>query len=225
MAKIRYLTDLAWPGQIRLIFSVKTAEDFIFRDELEALQQRFANLRVTVTATREADPNWRGERGRISPELLERVAPNLTASRVHLCGPTEMTKPIIEMLRQLGVPEDHIKFESFASPSRNHNSAAEPPSVSAATFIAPSEDATLEFSRSGRSVGDLHGQTILEIAEEEGIEIPYECRAGVCGQCKTRLLRGNVVMDAEDALDSKDRSQGLILSCQARCVDDVFVDA
>jgi ferredoxin-NADP reductase/DMSO/TMAO reductase YedYZ heme-binding membrane subunit len=225
MAKIRYLTDLAWPGQIRLIFSVKTAEDFIFRDELEALQQRFANLRVTVTATREADPNWRGERGRISPELLERVAPNLTASRVHLCGPTEMTKPIIEMLRQLGVPEDHIKFESFASPSRNHNSAAEPPSVSAATFIAPSEDATLEFSRSGRSVGELRGQTILEIAEEEGIEIPYECRAGVCGQCKTRLLRGNVVMDAEDALDSEDRSQGLILSCQARCVDDVLVDA
>ncbi|MBX9787829.1 MAG: ferric reductase-like transmembrane domain-containing protein [Pirellulales bacterium] len=227
MAKIRYLTDLAWPGQIRLIFSVKTAEDFIFRDELEALQQRFTNLRVTVTATREADPNWQGERGRISPALLQRVAPNLAASRVHLCGPTEMTKPIIEMLRQLGVPEDHIKFESFASPSRNQNSATahEPPAESAVPVVAPSEDATLEFSRSGRSVGDLHGQTILEIAEEAGIEIPYECRAGVCGQCKTRLLRGNVVMDAEDALDSKDRSQGLILSCQARCVNDVLIDA
>lgn len=225
MAKIRYLTDLAWPGQIRLIFSVKTAEDFIFRDELEALQQRYANLRVTVTVTSDADPNWRGERGRISPALLQRVAPNLTASRVHLCGPTEMTKPIIEMLRQLGVPDDHIKFESFASPSRNQNSAAEPPSESAAIVVAPREDATLEFSRSGRSVGKLHGQTILEIAEEEGIEIPYECRAGVCGQCKTRLLRGNVVMNAEDALDSEDRSQGLILSCQARCLDDVLVDA
>lgn len=227
MAKIRYLTDLAWLGHIRLIFSVKTAENFIFRDELEALQQRFANLRVTVTATREADPKWQGERGRISPELLQRVAPNLTASRVHLCGPTEMTKPIIEMLRQLGVPDDHIKFESFASPSRNQNSATahEPPAESAVPVVAPSEDATLEFSRSGRSVGELHGQTILEIAEEEGIEIPYECRAGVCGQCKTRLLRGRVVMDVEDALASEDRSQGLILCCQARCVDDVLVDA
>lgn len=225
MAKLRYLTDLAWPGQIRLIFSVKTAEDFVFRDELEALQKRFANLRVTVTATRETDPNWQGERGRISPALLQRAAPNLTSSRVHLCGPTEMTKPIIEMLRQLGVPDDHIKFESFASPSRNQNSASETTSESAAIVVAPSEDATLEFSRSGRSVGELHGQTILEIAEAEGIIIPYECRAGVCGQCKTRLLRGNVIMDAEDALDSADRAQGLILCCQARCVDDVLVDA
>jgi ferredoxin-NADP reductase/DMSO/TMAO reductase YedYZ heme-binding membrane subunit len=225
MAKLRYLTDLAWPGQIRLVFSVKTARDFIFRDELEALQQRFANLHVTVTATRETDPNWPGERGRISPALLQRAAANLTASRVHLCGPTEMTKPIIEMLRQLGVPDDHIKFESFAAPSRNRNSASETTSESAAIVVAPSEDATLEFSRSGRSVRELHGQTILEIAEAEGIEMPHECRAGVCGQCKTRLLRGNVIMDAGDALDSADRSQGLILSCQARCVDDVLVDA
>lgn len=227
MAKIRYLTDLAWPGQIRLICSVKTVGDFIFRDELAALQERFANLRVTVTATRETDPNWHGERGRISPALLQRVAPNLTASRVHLCGPTEMTEPIMEMLRQLGVPDGHIKFESFVSPSRkqNFNAAPDAPLESAALVVAPSEHATLEFSRSGRSVGELHGQTILEIAEEKGIEIPYECRVGVCGQCKTRLLRGNVVMDAEDALNSNDRSQGLILSCQARCLDDVLVDA
>ncbi len=227
MAKIRYLTDLAWQGQIRLIFSIKTAEDFIFRDELSALQQRFTNLHVTVSATRETDPNWPGERGRISPALLQRVAPNLTASRVHLCGPTEMTEPIIEMVRQLGVPDDQIKFESFASPSRNQNSAAvhELPTESAMPVVATHEDATLEFSRSGRSVSELHGQTVLEIAEEQGIEIPYECRAGVCGQCKTRLLRGNVVMDTEDALDSADRAQGLILSCQARCLDDVLVDA
>lgn len=225
MAKIRYLTDLGWPGRIRLLFSIKTAADYIFRDELEALQKRFANLHVVATATREADPAWRGERGRITPELLQRAAPGLAAGRVHLCGPTEMTTPVIEMLRTLGVPDDRIHFESFASPSRNRNADSEPTSESAASVVAPGEDATLEFSRSGRSIGGLRGRTILEAAEEEGIALPYECRAGVCGQCKTRLLRGNVVMDSADALDSEDRSQGWILSCQARCVDDVLVDA
>jgi ferredoxin len=39
------------------------------------------------------------------------------------------------------------------------------------------------------------------------------------------LLAGTVVMDAEDALTAADRASGLILSCQARCVDDVVVDA
>ena len=54
MSKIRYLTDLAWPGAIDLVFSVKTERDIIFRDELEALRRRHPNLRVIVTLTREA---------------------------------------------------------------------------------------------------------------------------------------------------------------------------
>lgn len=227
MAKIRYLTDLGWPGQIRLIFSIKTAEDYIFRSELEELQRRHSNLRVTVTATRESDPTWQGERGRISPALLLRAAPHLSASRVHLCGPTEMAQPVIEMLMELGVPEDQIKFESFASPSRKQNSADAPEPLSAPTKkeAAPSEEATLEFARSGKSIGQLRGQTVLDLAESHGIEIPYECRAGVCGQCKVSLLRGRVAMDSDDALTAEERSQGLILCCQARCLDDVLVDA
>ena len=38
MAQIRYLTDLSWPGDIYLVFSVKTERDIIFRDELDALE-------------------------------------------------------------------------------------------------------------------------------------------------------------------------------------------
>ena len=40
MAKIRYLTDLSWPGEIYLVFSVKTERDIIFRDELDSLRRR-----------------------------------------------------------------------------------------------------------------------------------------------------------------------------------------
>ena len=46
------------------------------------------------------------------------------------------------------------------------------------------------------------GQTVLEAAEALGVSINYDCRAGICGQCKTKLLAGRVVMDAEDALDA-----------------------
>jgi len=60
MSKIRYLTDLAWSGTIYLIFSVKAEKDIIFREELETLQKRFANFKVTVTLTREPSPTWGG---------------------------------------------------------------------------------------------------------------------------------------------------------------------
>jgi ferredoxin len=66
---------------------------------------------------------------------------------------------------------------------------------------------------------------VLEAAENCGVEIPFECRSGICGQCKTPLLVGRVTMEVQDALTAADRLKGLILACQARAVRDVEVDA
>ena len=68
-------------------------------------------------------------------------------------------------------------------------------------------------------------KTVLEIAEDNGIRIDYDCRSGICGQYKTKLVKGRVAMDTQDALDPIDRSNQIILSCQARCLDAVVVDA
>jgi glycine betaine catabolism B len=139
-----------------------------------------------------------------------------------------MTEPLIATIRELGVSNELIKVESFASPSRaitentsNHREDRNSV-VPAATDL---EGATLRFARSGNTVTHLAGKTILEIAEDHGVEIPYDCRSGICGQCKTKLLAGTVKMEAEDALEPVDRANGLILSCQARCLDDVVIDA
>jgi glycine betaine catabolism B len=227
MSKIRYLTDLSWPGDIDLVFSVKTERDIVFRGELEALGRRHPNLHVTVTLTRDDAKGWFGERGRITSELLARVIPNIAARRVHICGPTEMTEPTRQMLRDLGVPDESIQVESFASPSRAATS--EQPRTAAAVRPGTADDydgeARVTFSRSGKSVLVPADQTVLEAAEALGVAINYDCRAGICGQCKIKLLSGRVVMDAEDALDSADRANDIILSCQARCVDQVIVEA
>src|SRR5262249_59668364 len=91
--------------------------------------------------------------------------------------------------------------------------------------VGEQEAATLRFARSEKLVTDLGRKTILEIAEEHGISLPYDCRAGICGQCKTRLVEGTVTMDADDTLNPVDRANSLILTCQARCRDDVVIDA
>jgi ferredoxin-NADP reductase/DMSO/TMAO reductase YedYZ heme-binding membrane subunit len=228
MAKIRYLTDLAWPGTIELIFSVKSEQDIIFGEELESLQKRFANFKATVTLTRDVPPTWRGEHGQITPALLTRVIADLPRSQVHLCGPTPMTDAVITMLRDLGVPSEQIKVESFASPSRGKTSAGSSTSDQRNGMVDDGVDQTaptLKFARSEKLITDLGRKTILEIAEEHGIPLPYDCRSGICGQCKTKLLEGIVTMDADDALDPVDRANGLILTCQARCRDDVIIDA
>ena len=220
MAKIRYLTDLSWPGRIDLVFSVKTGRDIIFRDELEALRRRHPNLQIHVTLTRDDAADWPGLRGRITAEMLAKVVPEIAGRRVHICGPTEMTGPIRAILRDLGVPEGMIQEESFASPSRGMTAD---PVLATPVDIEP--DASVTFARSGKSAPSLAGRSVLELAEELGVAINYDCRAGVCGQCKVKLLEGRVIMDAEDALAPTDRANDLILACQAHCVDQVVIEA
>ena len=78
MSKIRHLTDIGWAGKIDLILGAKEQGDIIFRDELEYLQRRFPNLRVTVTLSRAEGSEWQGERGRISAKLLSRVVDRIS---------------------------------------------------------------------------------------------------------------------------------------------------
>jgi ferredoxin-NADP reductase len=251
MAKIRYLTDIGWTGQIYLVFSVKTERDIIFRDELDYLQSRFPNLHVTVTLTRAEGSSGGWERGRISPELLHRVVPQIQARRVHICGPTEMTERTRQMLQGLGVPAESIKSESFTSPARAalvsgevvsggvvngkarsliaHASPLTPHHSSTLTAAPPAPAVNgarvLTFTRAGKSLPISAKKTVLEAAEDLGVSINYDCRAGICGQCKLRLLAGHVSMETEDALTPADRANNLILSCQARCIDHVAVEA
>jgi ring-1,2-phenylacetyl-CoA epoxidase subunit PaaE len=69
------------------------------------------------------------------------------------------------------------------------------------------------------------GQTVLEAAEEHGVEIPFSCRQGQCGTCKTKLLGGEVKMDAENGLDAESRAQGFVLTCVGHAQGAVKVDA
>jgi ferredoxin-NADP reductase len=251
MAKIRYLTDIGWTGHIYLVFSVKTERDIIFRDELDYLRSRFPNLHVTVTLTRAEGSSGGWERGRISPELLNRVVPQISTRRVHLCGPTEMTERTRQMLLDLGVPAESIKLESFTSPARaalvsggvvsggvvndktrslaTHYSPLtthqSPTQTSVPAVTAVNGAATLTFARSRKSLPISAKKTVLEAAEDLGVSISYDCRSGICGQCKIKLLAGHVAMETQDALTPIDRANNLILSCQARCIDQVAVEA
>jgi ferredoxin-NADP reductase len=235
MAKIRYLTDIGWTGDIYLVFSVKTERDIIFRDELDYLRSRFPNLHVTVTLTRAQESSGGWERGRISPELLHRVVPEISTRRLHICGPTEMTELTKQMLLDLGVPAESIKSESFTSPARataqapaaagTNGTLAATAQTSVPARAAFNGAATLTFARSGKSLPMSAQKTVLEAAEDCGVSINYDCRAGICGQCKIKRLAGHVTMDTEDALTAVDRANNLILSCQSRCIDQVAVEA
>jgi ferredoxin-NADP reductase/DMSO/TMAO reductase YedYZ heme-binding membrane subunit len=222
MSVIRSLTDRGWQGEIVLLYSVRAQKDIAFRDELEYLQRRHANLKVAITLSQDQDAAWTGARGNITRELVEKHVPGLKHGPVMLCGPDPMMTAMRKLFVEIGVPDGEIHQEAFISPP-----AIEEAPAGAAVVEEPLPDgavANVTFQKSGKS-GEAGELTVLEAAEEAGVSIPFECRSGICGQCKTKLVSGKVVMEVQDALTSSDRAKGLILACQARCTRDVVVDA
>ncbi|MDZ7643100.1 MAG: 2Fe-2S iron-sulfur cluster-binding protein [Woeseiaceae bacterium] len=59
----------------------------------------------------------------------------------------------------------------------------------------------------------------------ERLELPYSCKAGVCATCRTRLVSGDVRMDANYALEPWELERGFVLACQSHPVtDEVTLD-
>jgi ferredoxin len=58
-------------------------------------------------------------------------------------------------------------------------------------------------------------QSILEVAEQQGLALPYSCRTGVCSVCTGRLTEGTVNQDKGTILTEEQKEAGFILTCIA----------
>ncbi len=126
MSMARYLTDLAWTGEIYFVFVAKTEEDIIFRRELESLAARHRNFHLCITLSRlNEKERWAGECGRITGALLRRHVSNLESTPVYLCGPDSMMQATRELLIREGVSADRIHTEAFESPGLSQESVAD----------------------------------------------------------------------------------------------------
>jgi ferredoxin-NADP reductase/DMSO/TMAO reductase YedYZ heme-binding membrane subunit len=217
MSIVRSLTDRCWTGDIYLMFSVRKRHDVVFETELRELEKRFPNLHVLVTLSEEPDDAWDGARGFISKELIQKFVPDLSHGPVFVCGPDPMMTAMRKILVDIGVPDGEVLQEAFLSPKQGAEASQD------GVELAEAGAGAIQFKNGARV--DAPGLTVLEAAEECGVNIPFECRSGICGQCKTKLVAGRVTMEVQDALTPADKAKGLVLACQARPVKDVIVDA
>lgn len=97
-------------GDLVVVYRVLTADDVIFREELDRLAQtrRFA-LHVVAGDHATADG-----RSLLSPEHLRTLVPDIAEREVYLCGPPAMTIAIERNVRQTDVPRKHVHIERFA---------------------------------------------------------------------------------------------------------------
>ena len=85
----------------------------------------------------------------------------------------------------------------------------------------------LSLLPSGRQLKVMADETLLNAAIREGVGLPYGCRDGACGSCKSKLLEGRVIHGAhpQKALSNDEEAAGLILTCCAKPQSDCVVEA
>jgi ferredoxin-NADP reductase len=213
MSVIRSLTANKWKGDMYLVFGVRTRDDVIFADEIKALAAANPNVHVTL--------HYSTEHGHITADVLNKAVPDFTHGPVMMCGPGPMMVAMRKTLVGMGIPNAEIHEEAFVSPSTPKEGDV---GGGDASEIDPEATRAYSFKRAKKSVELPGGLTVLEAAEDAGIEIPFDCRSGICGQCKCTLVSGRVVMESTDALTTKDRAANIVLACQAIPVSDIVVD-
>jgi len=216
MSMLRYIDDRCFGTSVVLLYCVRTRNDIIFEDELQDLRRRLQNFRMVLVLS-QPDVAWNGPRGRLSRDLIAARVEDLRASTFFLCGPPPFMKSVEDILQSLDVEPESVKQESFGATATSGGMIA--------AGAAPPLQGRVEFSRSGKVCGVAPGQTLLEVAELHGVEIPFGCRQGRCGTCLTKLLDGDVAMDIEERLAPSDKAEGYILMCVARPRGHVKVDA
>jgi ferredoxin-NADP reductase len=113
MLRHRAATDSTVP--VRLLYSARTLDEVIYRDELARLAG-YDEVDIRFTLTREWPEGWRGYRRRIDREMLAEIAwPPEDRPLVYICGPTAFVEVAAGTLVDLGHDPLRIKTERFGA--------------------------------------------------------------------------------------------------------------
>jgi ferredoxin-NADP reductase len=112
MAMIRTRAAADDDTETRLLYSTRSQDDVIYRDELERLSGN--GLTVVHTLTDSQPPGWTSYARRVDAEMLAEVTPApANRPRFYACGPTPFVEAVAESLVQLGHDPRAIKTERF----------------------------------------------------------------------------------------------------------------
>ena len=114
MAMLRHRAAQHATLPARILYSSRTAEDVIYRDELDGMAAADRTFEPFYTFTRQAPAGWTGYRRRIDATMLAEVLkPFDKRTRVYVCGPTLLVEAVANALVQMELPIDQIRTERF----------------------------------------------------------------------------------------------------------------
>lgn len=188
---------------IRLVYVHREPAQAIFSGRLQAFAARHPTLQLEMLSTREGRPD--------AAALARRLVTREGDAHYYLCGPQGLMDAGEAVLRSAGVDAARVHRERFlpAPQARPRPTTAQP----------------ILFARSGRTVVQQPGESILDAGLRAGLRLAFSCTVGGCGHCKVRVERGDTLLNEPNCLSESERAAGWTLACSACATGPVTVDA
>jgi len=179
------------------LHSAPTADDVMFGAELARLTAEHPGYRLQLRATR--------SEGRLDLSQLDAEVPDWRARQTWACGPEAMLDSAEQTWSAAGV-KPRLHLERFAV------SKAAPAGTGG----------TVTFAKSGKSVTADAATSLMDAGEQQGVQMPFGCRMGICQSCVVTLTEGHV-RDLRTGLEREPgtRVQTCVSAASGDCTLDV----
>lgn len=206
------------------IHGARNSLEHAMGSHVRAVPKENENIRVHIRYSKPLPADIKGrdydDKGHVDIELLKRLLPGNDFD-FYLCGPTPFMKSLFNGLLDWSVPEYKIHYEFFgpASALKERVRVAAPKRAAAVSQCCGEIEVT--FSRSGvRANWNDSLESILDLAEANGLSPDYSCRSGICHTCMCELEDGEVEY-TEEPLEPPD--PGFVLICCSKPKSNVVV--
>lgn len=205
---------------VTLLYANRNEEGIIFRKELDEYARKYSDRFRIIYALDNPPQAWSGYSGMLNPgiltDFLNQLPTPSSKCEHYICGPAPMMKMIEDTLEGNGVSRSNIHLEYFTAVEKDHKIEIDPETEGE----LKTRTIQVEVFGQKKSVVVEPDQSVLEAAQDAGLDPPYSCTVGVCTTCRAKLRSGRVHMDEREGLSDAEIEEGYVLTCQSHPMTD-----
>jgi ring-1,2-phenylacetyl-CoA epoxidase subunit PaaE len=195
-------------SRVILFYGNRNEKEIIFKERLESLEEKYRDRFTLFHTLTKPSENWIGPVGRICSEKMNLFFNKIKfqpsdSTEFYLCGPEDMMKDITDYLRGSGISREKIFMEHYKI------------SILDESFeeVSAPREVTIIKGKEKHRVTVEPGDTILQTALDNNIELPNSCQYGSCGSCKAKIISGKIKLVEQVALSEEELEEGYCLTC------------
>ncbi|MBT6209966.1 MAG: 2Fe-2S iron-sulfur cluster binding domain-containing protein [Woeseia sp.] len=212
-------------SRVILFYGNRRQRTTMFIDDLYALKNLYTERLQLYFLFSQEEQEFEIFSGRLDErkvsQLLNTFCVGLQPDDAFICGPDTMIDTVRNALVEFGIDADAVHAERYGAPRKKAAPAVANATVddtqATINVILDGHQKSFEMSRESGN--------IVDAAAEQGIDLPYSCKGGVCATCRTHVKTGSVRMATNYGLEAWEVDKGFVLACQSTPVsDEVTID-